>query len=426
MGEFNEDPNFAMMGVDLGVSLIPILDQASDVRDVLAHLYYLIFRKQHDRFMRWIGLVFTLIGLFPEIGSAIKGASKFVIKGVREVIGHLAEVLKPFRRFLPEIAGFGHLQAYIARHWERIVTAGLAAWERTIGRVARIVDTVPAFLNRRVQIVRDGVARLREIAPGRLREAFGWVRRQWDNISEQIAERLERREGHAGAPAAEEGSQARRAELEARSGEAGRVEETAVTAGEARRGEEATEEAGQAGRAEETEAVDAGQSGAMESATATPAAAQTMSPISPERAAGFSGRQIRNLPRLLEKPLTSGEPALLGQIWQQTTKAADVARLTLSNSRRLFNNHRNRFWKAVFDNRQARTLLRSAGLQFGRRGTAPFVVLANGQRIRITIDHILERQTAPGRALDPTNLRLIFERENTVVLRLLHQLDPFQ
>ncbi|HEX9868662.1 MAG TPA: DUF4157 domain-containing protein, partial [Candidatus Tectomicrobia bacterium] len=82
MGEFNEDPNFAMIGVDVGVSLIPILDQASDIRDVIAHLYFIIFRQQYDRFMRWLGLVFTLIGLIPEAGSAIKGASKFIIKGV--------------------------------------------------------------------------------------------------------------------------------------------------------------------------------------------------------------------------------------------------------------------------------------------------------------------------------------------------------
>ncbi|KUG57423.1 hypothetical protein AVL62_13445 [Serinicoccus chungangensis] len=33
MGEFNEDPSFAEIGVDLGVSLIPVLDQVSDARD---------------------------------------------------------------------------------------------------------------------------------------------------------------------------------------------------------------------------------------------------------------------------------------------------------------------------------------------------------------------------------------------------------
>ena len=42
----------------------------------------------------------------------------------------------------------------------------------------------------------------------------------------------------------------------------------------------------------------------------------------------------------------------------------------------------------------------------------------------MTIDHIIERQTNPLLALDPANLRLSFWRENTVLLRLLNELDP--
>jgi hypothetical protein len=39
LGEFNPDPNFAEIGVDIGVSLIPILDQLSDIRDISAHIF---------------------------------------------------------------------------------------------------------------------------------------------------------------------------------------------------------------------------------------------------------------------------------------------------------------------------------------------------------------------------------------------------
>jgi len=149
-------------------------------------------------------------------------------------------------------------------------------------------------------------------------------------------------------------------------------------------------------------------------------------PVSPERVAGFTAAQIQRLPELLAKPLTHGDIAILSQLWQRTARADDVATLTLSNSRRLFDNHRRRFWRAVANDPQARALFTNAGLSFERGGTAPFLTLPSGRRIRLTIDHIIERQLAPGRALDPTNLRLVFERENTVLLRLLHQLDPFQ
>jgi hypothetical protein len=45
--------------------------------------------------------------------------------------------------------------------------------------------------------------------------------------------------------------------------------------------------------------------------------------------------------------------------------------------------------------------------------------------MQMTIDHMIERQTAPGRALDPTNLQIVTRRENTVMLRQLHAQDPF-
>jgi hypothetical protein len=68
-------------------------------------------------------------------------------------------------------------------------------------------------------------------------------------------------------------------------------------------------------------------------------------------------------------------------------------------------------------------LFTDAGCQFS--GGAPYYIL-NGRRITITIDHIFERQSSPGLALTASNLRLSFSRENSVVLRLLNQLDPFQ
>ncbi len=205
MGEFNENPTFAMIGVDTGVSLIPILDQASDVRDIVAHLYYMIFRGQYNHFMRWLGLVFTLIGLIPEVGSAIKSASKFIIKGVREVLSHLGDLLRPFRRLFPDIVDVNRLGRYIARNWNHWVTTGTAVWNRTVNRIMRIINAIPSFLQGRAQFLRDGIARIQELAPQKLQEAFASVRRQWDNIME----RLGRREGTTGAETAEATAEAR-------------------------------------------------------------------------------------------------------------------------------------------------------------------------------------------------------------------------
>jgi len=190
MGEFNEDPNFAMIGVDVGVSLIPILDQASDIRDIIAHLYYLIVRQQYDRFMRWLGLVFTLIGLIPELGSAIKGASKFVIRGVEIVLSHLADFLRPLLRLLPEAANLARLQAFVVRNWDRIVSEGIAAWNRTVERISGYVALIPTFVGGRLRALRELWGRVTEMAPARLAQAFAWVRRQWDSVVEALQRRF--------------------------------------------------------------------------------------------------------------------------------------------------------------------------------------------------------------------------------------------
>lgn len=201
MGEFNEDPSFAMIGIDTAVSLVPVLDQISDVRDIVAHLYYLIVRKQYNRFMRWLGLAFTLIGLIPEVGSAIKGASKFVIKGVSEVIGRIGEFLRPLQRLFPDLVDFRRLREFVASNWNKWVAKGKGAFQRMLDRVTGVVEAIPWLLSRLsiVRTIREGLDRVRASASGKLDEAFEWVRQKW----EDILDRLTRREREAATEAAE-------------------------------------------------------------------------------------------------------------------------------------------------------------------------------------------------------------------------------
>ncbi len=197
MGEFEEDPSIGMISVDLGVSLIPILDQVSDARDISAHLYFMIAQNQYNRFMRWLGLVFSLIGLFPEVGSAIKSASKYIIKGAREVLSHIGDFLGLIRRFVPEVTDISRLQRYVAMHWNDFVTFGRRAWNialsyfhsiltRGSGSILSISLRVSGMRARLVA----GLARIRELSPMKLNEAFTWARRKWDEVLEQVRERL--------------------------------------------------------------------------------------------------------------------------------------------------------------------------------------------------------------------------------------------
>jgi hypothetical protein len=198
LGEWNEDPSFAMIGVDLGVSLVPVLDQASDARDLAAHIYYLIFECQYDRFMRWLGLVFTLIGLIPEVGSAIKGASKFIIRGVQEVLSHLADLLRPFRRWIGELGDFSALQRYVVRNWDNWRAQVIRAWDTVYGHVTSAAGRIPDFFGTRMRALRELVESIRQMAPQKIADGFAWARRKWDEIAERFGQRGERSAARSG------------------------------------------------------------------------------------------------------------------------------------------------------------------------------------------------------------------------------------
>lgn len=170
-------------------------------------------------------------------------------------------------------------------------------------------------------------------------------------------------------------------------------------------------------------------------APAVTAQAPTTVASSAEAALGMSASQRAAARGAFSGNLTSPDNAPLGAVWNQVANPGEAATLTAANSRRLFNNHRNRFWRAVRRNPAALQLIRNMGGTFPeeRNGGAldpnatsvPEINLAGGVRLRISLDHEVERQTAPNRALDPNNLRLSTVLENTVLLRQLHDQDPF-
>lgn len=83
-GDWNEDQTLGQIVFDSAISLIPFVDQAADARDVTANLYQLTVKRRYDEFSPWFGLVLTTIGMIPELGTAIKGAVKAVVKVGKE------------------------------------------------------------------------------------------------------------------------------------------------------------------------------------------------------------------------------------------------------------------------------------------------------------------------------------------------------
>jgi hypothetical protein len=140
--------------------------------------------------------------------------------------------------------------------------------------------------------------------------------------------------------------------------------------------------------------------------------------LAPEIIAGFKEQEVIAFRKILGKPFSHQDIQIFQQLWDKSTRAGDKAILNRNNSRKLFDLHRNRFWTEVRGNKLAKAIFEDAGCQF-KKG-APFYML-RGRRIIITIDHIIQRQRRPKFALNASNLRFSFEKENTVLLRIMEK-----
>ncbi|MFC5476641.1 hypothetical protein [Massilia suwonensis] len=80
-GDFNESRSTSQILVDAGISMIPLVDQLCDLRDLIANCRKL--SQNHTDVWNWVALVLTLIGLFPALGSLVKGVLKIFFGFVR-------------------------------------------------------------------------------------------------------------------------------------------------------------------------------------------------------------------------------------------------------------------------------------------------------------------------------------------------------
>lgn len=120
-GDFVDDQSYGQIAFGTVVTLIPVVDQVGDVRDIVANLHRLTFRGQYNEFSPWFSLVITIIGCIPEIGTVIKGVIKEIwtaikngvkklkLKKLIELLNYVGEgnVVRFLREFLSKIHGHG-------------------------------------------------------------------------------------------------------------------------------------------------------------------------------------------------------------------------------------------------------------------------------------------------------------------------------
>lgn len=101
-GDFNPNMTVGQVAANAALGMIPIVDQLLDIRDVIANCRNLSDDMEDQA--AWIALMLTLIGLFPILGSPVKGLLKIVFLYIRHGTG----IGQAVARAIPAITSFVH------------------------------------------------------------------------------------------------------------------------------------------------------------------------------------------------------------------------------------------------------------------------------------------------------------------------------
>jgi len=177
-GDFVADPTALAIVLRTLLTLIPGVDTAADIEDLVADLVLGALHPQEKLLSVgwWFAIAITLAGLFPEFGSAVKGTVQLTVKGIGEAGRAGLEALAPLLR---RLLGDG---------WMDLAKAGLgelldkaSVWGPYVRRTfGELVDLALEYLGRAASAVGgallealiDAFRRMKELAPEWLEKAI--------------------------------------------------------------------------------------------------------------------------------------------------------------------------------------------------------------------------------------------------------------
>ncbi|MCK6699773.1 hypothetical protein [Enterobacter bugandensis] len=81
-GDFNDNQTTGQVVTGTLISMIPLVDQICDIRDLVANSKKI--KEDNNNVWSWVALVLTLLGLFPTLGSLLKGGVKVLLLSGRK------------------------------------------------------------------------------------------------------------------------------------------------------------------------------------------------------------------------------------------------------------------------------------------------------------------------------------------------------
>lgn len=140
-GDFNENASTAQVATGTIISMIPFVDQICDIRDLVANCRKI--NVEPDSSWPWISLVLTLIGLFPAIGSLVKGCLKVMFAALRK--GASASGVAP-RLDIYVGTSISQLNKFLARPEVAKVLVALK-WDNPYRSLAKEIERIAGKLN---------------------------------------------------------------------------------------------------------------------------------------------------------------------------------------------------------------------------------------------------------------------------------------
>lgn len=208
-GDFNDNRSTGQIAFDAAVSMIPVVDQICDVRDIIANSRAIATApKEEDNTWKWVALVLTLIGLFPSLGSLVKGVLKIFFLFVRRYGGnHVIKAVDDAMTWVITFLRKKEVQDYLRRlkvddvfKWLadqiRKVKAKvsraviLSAFDKGIAVMRSLLDKVtwlPGSVGRRAQATIDMVLSVRKQADQWIEKALAPVQ----NVLNRVIWRLD-------------------------------------------------------------------------------------------------------------------------------------------------------------------------------------------------------------------------------------------
>jgi hypothetical protein len=204
-GDFNEDRSTAQIVTDAAISMIPLVDQICDVRDLIANCRK-IDEDPKDTWA-WVALVLTLIGLFPVLGSLVKGVLKVMFAFIRRAGGnHVIKAVEDAMTWVITLLRRRAFQKYLRDHkvdevfqWlankvrqvqGKVNTAALLElFDKAISSLTKMVDKVDYIpgISKKANAALQTVLKVRKAAKEGMEKAAHEV----DEIFQVIVRRLD-------------------------------------------------------------------------------------------------------------------------------------------------------------------------------------------------------------------------------------------